>query len=274
MKGFLKGSIAYTLILLSFFGVLFQRLINMYPVLLVSCVSFLGGSSEGSLKNRSAFCSDKLDEYLENEGKLMETSMGFSSNAPTSPVVYQLPTKSTSYVRTLDSVLKKQSTISPSTSYSLKPHSAPPASRKAKSQNKQSGFGGRTKSSYKSILPYPVSPRQKHSHVIPGDKIAKNSSSTVSENQVNNFVVPTLDENIFPKQISLRHAQQQQQPQGTRPTGLSKSQVKLMDLEDCALWEGKPRTYITEERADVSLTTLLTAQVSICCVFVSIFMST
>ncbi|XP_072594449.1 MAX gene-associated protein isoform X9 [Vulpes vulpes] len=224
-----------------------------------------GGNPEGPLKNRSAFCSDKLDEYLENEGKLMETSMGFSSNAPTSPVVYQLPTKSTSYVRTLDSVLKKQSTLSPSTSYSLKPHSVPPASRKAKSQNKQATFGGRTKSSYKSILPYPVSPKQKHAHTIPGDKVAKNSS-TISENQVNNFVVPTLDENTFPKQISLRqahHQQQQQQQQGTRPPGLSKSQVKLMDLEDCALWEGKPRTYITEERADVSLTTLLTAQASL-----------
>lgn len=194
----------------------------------------------------------------------METSMGFSSNAPTSPVVYQLPTKSTSYVRTLDSVLKKQSTISPSTSYSLKP-SVSPASRKAKSQNKQATFGGRTKSSYKSILPYPVSPKQKHIHMVSGDRVTKTSSSTVSENQLNNFVVPTLDENAFPKQISLRQAhQQQQQQQGTRPPGLSKSQVKLMDLEDCALWEGKPRTYITEERADVSLTTLLTAQVSIC----------
>ncbi|XP_055291965.1 MAX gene-associated protein isoform X3 [Moschus berezovskii] len=226
-----------------------------------------GGNSEGPLKNRSAFCSDKLDEYLENEGKLMETSMGFSSNAPTSPVVYQLPTKSTSYVRTLDSVLKKQSIISPSTSYSLKPHSVPSVSRKTKSQNKQATFSGRTKSSYKSILPYPVSPKQKHTHMIPGDKINKNSSSTTSENRVNNLIVPTLDENAFPKQISLRQAQQQQQQQqqqqGSRPPGLSKSQVKLMDLEDCALWEGKPRTYITEERADVSLTTLLTAQASL-----------
>ncbi|KAM9202721.1 MAX gene-associated protein isoform 1-T1 [Dugong dugon] len=223
-----------------------------------------GGNSEGSLKNRSAFCSDKLDEYLENEGKLMETSMDFSSSAPTSPVVYQLPTKSTSYVRTLDSVLKKQSTISPSTSYSLKPHSVPPPSRKAKSQNKQANFSGRTKSYYKSILPYPVSPKQKHSHVIPADRVTKNSSSTISENQVNNFVMPTSEENVFPKQISLRQAHQQhQQLQGTRPPGLSKSQVKLMDLEDCALWEGKPRTYITEERADVSLTTLLTAQASL-----------
>uniref|UniRef100_A0A8C6R6D2 MAX gene-associated protein n=1 Tax=Nannospalax galili TaxID=1026970 RepID=A0A8C6R6D2_NANGA len=224
-----------------------------------------GGNSEGSLKNRSAFCSDKLDEYLENEGKLMETSMGFSSNAPTSPVVYQLPTKSTSYVRTLDSVLKKQSATSPSTSYSVKPRSMSTASRKTKSQNKQTTLSGRTKSSYKSILPYPVSPKQKYSHVISGDKITKNSLSTILDSQVNNFVVPTLDENALPKQISLRQAQQQQQQQqqGTRPPGLSKSQVKLMDLEDCALWEGKPRTYITEERADVSLTTLLTAQASL-----------
>ncbi|XP_060031018.1 MAX gene-associated protein isoform X13 [Erinaceus europaeus] len=221
-----------------------------------------GGNSECSLKNRSAFCSDKLDEYLENEGKLMETSMGFSSNAPTSPVVYQLPTKSTSYVRTLDSVLKKQSIISPSTSHALKPHSVPMASRKGKSQNKQATC--RTKSSYKSILPYPVSPKQKQPHASSGDKVTRNSSTTISESQVNNFIVSSLDENIFPKQISLRQAQQQQQQQqGTRPPGLSKSQVKLMDLEDCALWEGKPRTYITEERADVSLTTLLTAQASL-----------
>lgn len=226
-----------------------------------------GGNSETSLKNRSAFCSDKLDEYLENEGKLMETSMGFSSNAPTaptSPVVYQLPTKSTSYVRTLDSVLKKQSTISPSTSHSVKPHSVTTASRKTKAQNKQTTVSGRTKSSYKSILPYPVSPKQKNSHVSPGDKITKNSLSSASDNQVTNLVVPSVDESAFPKQISLRQAQQQHiQQQGTRPPGLSKSQVKLMDLEDCALWEGKPRTYITEERADVSLTTLLTAQASL-----------
>nr|XP_021503274.1 MAX gene-associated protein isoform X5 [Meriones unguiculatus] len=223
-----------------------------------------GGNSEASLKNRSAFCSDKLDEYLENEGKLMETSMGFSSSAPTSPVVYQLPTKSTSYVRTLDSVLKKQATVSPSTSYSVKPHIVTTAFRKTKSQNKQTALSGRTKSSFKSILPYPVSPKQKNSHVIPGDKITKNSVSTTSDNQVTNLVVPSVDESVFPKQISLRQAQQQHlQQQGTRPPGLSKSQVKLMDLEDCALWEGKPRTYITEERADVSLTTLLTAQASL-----------
>ncbi|KAM7108479.1 MAX gene-associated protein isoform 7-T9 [Ciconia maguari] len=218
-----------------------------------------GGSSEGSLKNRSAFCSDKLDEYLENEGKLMETSMGFSSSTPASPVVYQLPTKSTSYVRTLDSVLKKQSTIIPSTSYTFKPVPLSSTSRKTKTQNRQTSTNSRVKSSYKPILPSPFSAKQKSS--ASGEKAAKSVSNSSLTNQADSFMVPALDENILPKQISLRQAPQQQQ--AARPPGLSKSQVKLMDLEDCALWDGKPRTYITEERADISLATLLTAQASL-----------
>ncbi|NWR58209.1 MGAP protein, partial [Bucorvus abyssinicus] len=220
-----------------------------------------GGSSEGSLKNRSAFCSDKLDEYLENEGKLMETSMGFSSSTPTSPVVYQLPTKSTSYVRTLDSVLKKQSTVIPSTSYTFKPVHLSSTSRKTKTQNRQTSTNSRVKSSYKPILPSPFSGKQKQNSSASGEKAAKSVSNSSLTNQADNFVMPTLDENILPKQISLRQTPQQQQ--GARPPGLSKSQVKLMDLEDCALWDGKPRTYITEERADISLATLLTAQASL-----------
>ncbi|KAM6445683.1 MAX gene-associated protein isoform 4-T4 [Rhynochetos jubatus] len=219
-----------------------------------------GGNSEGSLKNRSAFCSDKLDEYLENEGKLMETSMGFSSSAPTSPVVYQLPTKSTSYVRTLDSVLKKQSTVIPSTSYTFKPVSLSSTSRKTKTQNRQTSTNSRGKSSYKPILPSPFPAKQKQNSSASGEKAAKSVSNSSLTNQAGNFLVQSLDENLLPKQISLRQAPQQQV---ARVPGLSKSQVKLMDLEDCALWDGRPRTYITEERADISLSTLLTAQASL-----------
>ncbi|KAM4665362.1 MAX gene-associated protein isoform 2-T3 [Amazona ochrocephala] len=219
-----------------------------------------GGSSEGSLKNRSAFCSDKLDEYLENEGKLMETSMGFSSSAPASPVVYQLPTKSTSYVRTLDSVLKKQSTTIPSTSYTFKPVPPSSTSRKTKSQNRQTS-ANKAKSSYKPILPSPFTAKQKQNVSAFGEKAAKSASNTSVTNQAGGSVTSPVDENTLPKQISLRQAPQQQQ--AARPPGLSKSQVKLMDLEDCALWDGKPRTYITEERAEISLATLLTAQASL-----------
>ncbi|XP_071414483.1 MAX gene-associated protein isoform X4 [Pithys albifrons albifrons] len=218
-----------------------------------------GGSSEGSLKNRSAFCSDKLDEYLENEGKLMETSMGFSSNTPTSPVVYQLPTKSTSYVRTLDSVLKKQSTVIPSTSFTFKPLPSSSTSRKTKTKTRQTSTNSRVKSSYRPILPSPFPAKQKQNSSVSGEKASKSASSL--SNQADGFVLPAVDENTLPKQISLRQAPQHQQ--AARPPGLSKSQVKLMDLEDCALWDGKPRTYITEERADISLATLLTAQASL-----------
>ncbi|XP_059705486.1 MAX gene-associated protein isoform X7 [Haemorhous mexicanus] len=219
-----------------------------------------GSSSEGSLKNRSAFCSDKLDEYLENEGKLMETSMGFSSDTPTSPVVYQLPTKSTSYVRTLDSVLKKQSTVIPSTSYTSKPVPPSSTSRKTNTQTRRSSTNSRAKcSSYKPILPSPFPPKQRQNVSVSVEKSAKSASSL--SNQVDGFVQPTVVENTFPKQISLHQAPQHHQ--APRPPGLSKSQVKLMDLEDCALWDGKPRTYITEERADISLVTLLTAQASL-----------
>lgn len=185
----------------------------------------------------------------------METSMGFSSDTPTSPVVYQLPTKSTSYVRTLDSVLKKQSTVIPSTSYTLKPVPPSSTSRKKNTQTRRSSTN-RAKS-YKPILPSPFPPKQGQNVSVSVEKPAKSASSL--SNQADGFVLPTVGENTFPKQISLRQAPQHHQ--APRPPGLSKSQVKLMDLEDCALWDGKPRTYITEERADISLVTLLTAQV-------------
>ncbi|GLD71415.1 MAX gene-associated protein-like protein [Lates japonicus] len=68
-----------------------------------------GPSSDLQKKNLSAFCSDMLDEYLENEGKLIDERAASFSQPLVEPVVYELPTRSTSYVRTLDSVLKKHS---------------------------------------------------------------------------------------------------------------------------------------------------------------------
>lgn len=66
----------------------------------------------GSQKNLSAFCSNMLDEYLESEAqKISERAAAFSTN-PEGRVAYQLPAKSSSYVKTLDSVLKQRSTVS------------------------------------------------------------------------------------------------------------------------------------------------------------------
>ncbi|KAF4099999.1 MAX gene-associated protein [Onychostoma macrolepis] len=62
--------------------------------------------SAADSSGHSAFSSVLLDEYLETEGqRISERAAVFSSSAP-SPVLYQLPVKSSSYVRTLDSVLQ------------------------------------------------------------------------------------------------------------------------------------------------------------------------
>lgn len=68
-------------------------------------------SLKGLQKNLSAFCSNMLDEYLESEAQqITERAAAFSTN-PEGSVVYQLPSKSSSYVKTLDSVLKHQNNI-------------------------------------------------------------------------------------------------------------------------------------------------------------------
>ncbi|KAM6461052.1 MAX gene-associated protein isoform 4-T6 [Liasis olivaceus] len=215
---------------------------------------------EGLLKNRSAFCSDKLDEYLENEGKLMETSMGFSPSTSSSPVVYQLPTKSTSYVRTLDSVLKKQSTATNLSSYTSKPLGLPSISKKKKEKvknKKQVVSRGKEKSPHKGIIGLSVAKKQKRK-VASEEKASKSQPNDQTVNEKD--ALTGTEENLQSKQITVRQVQQQH---SNRLPTLSKTQLKLLDLEDCALWDGKPRTYITEERAELSLTILLTAQASL-----------
>ncbi|XP_077366712.1 MAX gene-associated protein isoform X2 [Festucalex cinctus] len=67
-------------------------------------------SSDGSQKNMSAFCSNMLDEYLESEAQQISERAAAFSTGPEAPVAYQLPAKSASYVKTLDSALKRRKT--------------------------------------------------------------------------------------------------------------------------------------------------------------------
>ncbi|XP_058018022.1 MAX gene-associated protein isoform X2 [Ahaetulla prasina] len=217
---------------------------------------------EGLLKNRSAFCSDKLDEYLENEGKLMETSIGFSPSTSSSPVVYQLPTKSTSYVRTLDSVLKKQSTASNLSSYTSEPLGSTSISKKKKEKmknKKQAVSKGKEKSPPKGAIGFSVAKKHKYKLNLE-EKVSKSRAIDQTITEKDALMMSGTEGNLQSKQITMRQVQQQQ---GSRLSTLSKTQLKLLDLEDCALWDGKPRTYITEERAELSLTILLTAQASL-----------
>lgn len=73
-----------------------------------------------------------LDEYLESEAQFIsERAAAFSTN-PEGSVSYQLPAKSSSYVKTLDSVLKHRKTTlkTPEVAHRSdpQPHKATPSS--------------------------------------------------------------------------------------------------------------------------------------------------
>ncbi|KAM9355013.1 uncharacterized protein mgab [Pholidichthys leucotaenia] len=65
-------------------------------------------SEEGLQKNISAFCSNMLDKYLESEAQQISERADAFFTDPQDPVSYQLPAKSSSYVKTLDSALKNK----------------------------------------------------------------------------------------------------------------------------------------------------------------------
>ncbi|XP_036397570.1 MAX dimerization protein MGA a isoform X2 [Megalops cyprinoides] len=217
-------------------------------------------SLDGVLKNRSAFCSDMLDAYLANEGKLIDERAASFTQSTISPVVYQLPTKSTSYVRTLDSVLKKQ-TLSPTFPSSpfkpfspLKKHTVPPRP-KALARPK--------------LTPSKLKPTPAHVAVTLASPVLTNYSSPASHDgkpAAKTKVVlkaqkaPASGPAAAPEDLPDKLHMKQDQAGSGRGVGLSKMLVKLMDLEDGALWEGRARTCITEERAEIALASLLTAQ--------------
>lgn len=220
------------------------------------CILFAGMSStDAGQKNLSAFCSDMLDEYLASEGKLIDERAATLSQADVTPVAYQLPTKSTSYVRTLDSVLKKQvpATLS-TTSNKIKP------TFKTKEENKsrkplKSGTAKQTKPVFSVHKPALCSkkPQQnkksknkKESKSLSPEKPALETAAEVAYNKT-----PMVEvSGSTPSSCA-----------AGRTTGLPKTLVKLMDVEDGAVWEGKHRTFITEERAAIALATLVTAEV-------------
>uniref|UniRef100_A0A673J2V3 MAX gene-associated protein-like n=1 Tax=Sinocyclocheilus rhinocerous TaxID=307959 RepID=A0A673J2V3_9TELE len=211
-------------------------------------------STDAGQKNLSAFCSDMLDEYLASEGKLIDERAAALSQTDVTHVAYQLPTKSTSYVRTLDSVLKKQvpATLS-TTSNKVKPTFKLKKENKSKKHLK-SGIGKQIKPMLTVNKPaLRLKKRQqnkkyktrKASKSLSAEKPALETAEVVASNKTTVVEVS----GSTPSSCA-----------AGRTTGLPKTLVKLMDVEDGAVWEGKHRTYITEERAAIALATLVTAE--------------
>ncbi|XP_072545481.1 MAX dimerization protein MGA a isoform X2 [Salminus brasiliensis] len=249
-----------------------------------------GTSSDTGQKNLSAFCSDMLDEYLESEGKLIDERAASFSQAVVTPVAYQLPTKSTSYVRTLDSVLKKQApqstanTLSPtvaSTKSTLTSKSKE-LGKLGKNASRQSIRSGAAKTASSTVKPTATSSKD-------GPRTGENSSKRSMKSVPSKPVYTSAPFSLSPSKKSLdkiktkkgsKTAQASVRPEGKainsilvaavgQDSGspgsvaggrLSKYVVKLLDVEDGAVWEGKRRTFITEERAAIALSSLVTAE--------------
>ncbi|XP_034756130.1 MAX gene-associated protein [Etheostoma cragini] len=190
---------------------------------------------DGSQKNLSAFCSNMLDEYLENEAQnICERAAAFSTN-PEDTVAYQLPVKSSSYVKTLDSVLKH---------------------RKATS-----------KFPVGANRPCPLShkPRLYSALASPVPSVARSATPDQAEAQSQQLASTQPGAqglSTYQTGTSPRPAGSFGQSQGMthRPSGLTKLQLKLLQMEFEAVSQGLDRTQLTSDRLSVALSVVLTKQ--------------
>ncbi|XP_044023006.1 LOW QUALITY PROTEIN: MAX dimerization protein MGA a [Siniperca chuatsi] len=277
-----------------------------------------GPSSDLPKKNLSAFCSDMLDEYLENEGKLIDERAASFSEPTVEPVVYELPTRSTSYVRTLDSILKKQTVSSPTSdliSGFIPPSKRPkPTLKETKTSRRENTKQKGPKHNRLRAEPAaaPVStpvlspadsnlvPKQPAApptseHTAPATEPHKSKKHHLKV-QFGHTELSALSPQTpaFKKRKKLKpktSSQTLSPPRSTAPPPgvsedmaplesdselgaaidhnnetcrkdgwpvMTRALLKQKDLEDGVVWEGRPRTSITEERAAVALTSLFT----------------
>uniref|UniRef100_A0A8P4G9F9 MAX gene-associated protein n=1 Tax=Dicentrarchus labrax TaxID=13489 RepID=A0A8P4G9F9_DICLA len=231
-------------------------------------------------KNLSAFCSDMLDQYLENEGKLIDQRAASFSPPPVEPPVYELPTRSTSYVRTLDSILKKQTGTSDLISGFVPPSKRPKPTLKETRTSRRESSKQRGPKHYK---PEPAAgPSQADSNFVPKQpavqipdspqpptfkkrkKLKPRSLSQTLSPHRSTSPPPGLSEDLAPLESDseLGTALDQNYETSRKDGGpvMTRTLLKQKDLEDGVVWEGRPRTSITDERAAIALTSLFTLQ--------------
>lgn len=163
-----------------------------------------------------------LDEYLESEGQqISDRAAVFSTSSP-SPVVYQLPVKSSSYVRTLDSVLQTRG-VTPNVCSSRPPANIERSSSRSTSQR-----------SLQDHHPKVSSGRARKGYSRRGRKYCR-------RRQQLSFNREAVD--------------------GSQSSTSDKSLTELLAQEEQAIFHGRSRTYITTERASFALSSLLTTEV-------------
>lgn len=228
-----------------------------------------------------------LDEYLESEGKLIDERAASFSQPPVEPLVYELPTRSSSYVRTLDHVLKKQ-TADPAAS-DLISGFIPPSKRPRLKEPKAGRRGERKQKGPKQNKPrLDLSPAQgpeakaqllgSHAPMVPtlhptadpnpvkrrSRLKPRTSSQTLSPSRATN---PTsgVSRDLAPLESDSElgpDGGQSEDGRRSRRQLMTRALLKQKVLEDGVVWEGQHRTRITTERATIALTSLFTQTVS------------
>ncbi|XP_046692639.1 MAX gene-associated protein isoform X2 [Silurus meridionalis] len=213
-------------------------------------------NAQESFKNSSAFCSEMLDEYLKNEAQQISDRLAVFSKCSASPVSYQLPSKSSSYVVTLDSLLKNRSIsankvyskptgeILPKSPLKRSPSTAVPLS----SAGFQQKLHGSREKGRKFVHSY-----QAHQHVVsklPGRRSTRFVSKSSMRKQ------PGKSQLTWNSSAGTgRHLNSVQ----SRVISAKKGTM-LQRIEEEAIFLGKVRTHVTTKRANFALTSLFNFQ--------------
>ncbi|XP_077586947.1 MAX dimerization protein MGA a isoform X2 [Stigmatopora nigra] len=233
-------------------------------------------SSEHPKKNLSAFCSDMLDQYLESEAKLIDQRVTNFSHPPGDLLpVYELPTTSSSYVRTLSSVLKKQGPSPPG--LDLIAGFIPP-SKRAKAPIGQLKVSRKVVRKPRRFQPtfdsdsadaYPpfgtLRDASQNIALLAEPPKPKKSSPTIVHPIENTQVTPLTcnaplerRKRFKLKPVHLQSNRDDANFSGSAKPMLTRSLLRQKDLEDSAMWSGQHHTFISEERASIALTSLFT----------------
>ncbi|CAN9507688.1 unnamed protein product [Ophioblennius macclurei] len=192
-------------------------------------------NGDGLQKNLSAFCSNMLDKYLESEAQQITERAAAFSTEPEGSVTYQLPERSSSYVKTLDSALAHRNAAS---------NRPCPLSHKSLL--------------YSALTSAPPSP---DGTKFSGDQIRRKSTSE-QDRPASESALTASDAS---HSLSASNSLPSQNPaasfmQSQRTSGLNKSHFRLWEMEMGALNQGLSRTRLAPDRVSVALSTLATKQ--------------
>uniref|UniRef100_A0A1A8ADL6 Uncharacterized protein n=2 Tax=Nothobranchius TaxID=28779 RepID=A0A1A8ADL6_NOTFU len=196
-------------------------------------------------KNLSAFCSNMLDEYLESEAqRISERAEAFSTN-PDASVAYQLPIRGSSYVKTLDSVLRNQNAALGAPAVANRPC---PLSRKPRLDPSL------TPSATPSSNPEPLSPAEAHS----SSSLASPDAASRPGYSTEALQTLLMSHPAAVQKLVLKRGHKELMEK--RLSNVSKIRLKLLEMEARAVNQGLSRTLLTPERLTMALTVLLTKE--------------